>query len=117
MTDSISRKEAIDAVCKVCLVCDYNKCKGRNHFSKWCEEITALREVPSAKPKWISTKEQLPDTYTAVLVSDGKYIWIDSLEDDFDSSGKYVVWWDSSSSVDFDKTAWMPLPELFKGDE
>lgn len=51
MSDPIDRKAAIDAVCKVCLVCDYNKCKGRNHFSKWCEEITALREIPSAEPK------------------------------------------------------------------
>lgn len=68
----------------------------------------------SSVPEWIPVNERLPDAYTAVLVSDGKYVWIDSLEDDFDGDGNYVVWWDSSNSVDFDKTAWMPLPEPYE---
>lgn len=61
-------------------------------------------------PMWVPVTKRLPDTYTAVLVSDGEYVWIDSLEDDFDGDGNYIVWWDSSS-VDFDKTVWMPLPK------
>ena len=77
--------------------------------------ITVLDVVKKAQ--WIPISERLPDTYTAVLVSDGKYVWIDSLEDDFDSGGNYVVWWDSSNYVDFDKTAWMPIPEPWKGEE
>ena len=66
MSDMIDRKMAIDAVCRVCQVCDYNKCKGRNHFSKWCEEITALREIPPAEPKkghWIGISDGYADGY------------------------------------------------------
>lgn len=51
MSDLIDRKMAIDAVCRVCLVCRTETCQGRNPDSRWCEEITALREIPSAKPK------------------------------------------------------------------
>lgn len=70
--------------------------------------------IPRINNEWIPVSERLPDTYTPVLVSDSKYVWIDSLEDDFDSNGNYVVWWDSSNSVDFDKTAWMELPKPYE---
>lgn len=59
MNDLISRQAAIDAVCESCsLVGDYHKCDGYPKDSIWCEEITALRKVPSAQSerkrgKWV----------------------------------------------------------------
>lgn len=89
--------------------------KGILHQAKSLDRAWDVIFLPYVEmPKWIPVNERLPDTYTAVLVSDGKYVWVDSLEDDFDENGSYVVWWDSSNSVDFDKTAWMPLPEPYE---
>lgn len=51
MNDSISKEEAISVICRVCEVPNMYKCKGRNVAFKWCEEITALKEIPSVKPK------------------------------------------------------------------
>lgn len=49
MTDYISRQAAIDALCVVCsLTSDYRKCNGYPEESTWCDEVTALRRVPSA---------------------------------------------------------------------
>lgn len=51
MDDLINRQAAIDAVCESCsLVGDYHKCDGYPKDSTWCEEVTALRNVPSAQP-------------------------------------------------------------------
>lgn len=58
MHDLIDRQAAIDALCKTCmLTSDYKKCEGYKPDSHWCEEITALREVPSAQPEIIRCKD------------------------------------------------------------
>ncbi len=57
--DTIYRQQAIDAICKACsLTADYHKCDGYPEGSTWCEELVALREIPSAqlerkKGKWL----------------------------------------------------------------
>lgn len=56
MDDLISRQAAIDAVCKACMLeREYHTCEGYREDSEWCEEITALRKLPSAQPeqRWI----------------------------------------------------------------
>lgn len=60
MSDLISRRESIDAICRVCLVCRTETCQGRNPDSRWCEEITALREIPSTEP-WDIIKTMLKE--------------------------------------------------------
>lgn len=58
MNDLISRKAAIDAICKVCTIEeDYHKCNGYPETSTWCDELVALRALPSAHP--INTIEEL----------------------------------------------------------
>lgn len=58
-SDTISRQAAIEAVCNVCsIVGDFHKCDGYPEGSTWCEEITALRTLPSAEPE-ISRIEQV----------------------------------------------------------
>ena len=48
MDDTISRQAAIDAICNVCSIeGDFHKCDGYPEGSTWCEEITALRAMPS----------------------------------------------------------------------
>ena len=47
--DSISRQAAIDAICKACSMDeDYHKCDGYPETSTWCDELVALRSLPSA---------------------------------------------------------------------
>lgn len=57
--DCVSRQAAINAICKACsLSGDYQKCDGYPEESTWCEELVALRALPSAQPrkkgKWIN---------------------------------------------------------------
>lgn len=60
--------------------------------------------------KWIPCAEEFPPIDKEVLVSDGKYIWVDSLQEDEVS----FIWWDNYNDDVF-KTAWMPLPDVWKG--
>lgn len=51
MRDPIERQAAIEAICKVCsMEGDYHKCDGYSETSTWCDELVALRAVPSAQP-------------------------------------------------------------------
>ena len=108
----MTNKEAVNWI--INLMADIGKAE---HSELWRYEqaLKEIKEMLESEFCWTPVSEGLPDTYTAVLVSDGKYVWVDSLEDDFDGNGNYGVWWDSSNLVDFDKTAWMPLPEPFEG--
>ena len=50
MSDYISRQAAIDAICKACsMEGDYHKCDGYPETSTWCDELVALRALPSAQ--------------------------------------------------------------------
>lgn len=56
MNDLISRQAAIDAICKACANSDdYVECVERRPESTFCDEIVALRKLPSAQKKgqWI----------------------------------------------------------------
>lgn len=62
MVELIDRYKAIDAICKVCLVCRTETCQGRNPDSRWCEEINSLRDLPTEeqkKGKWIKTGNKI----------------------------------------------------------
>ena len=49
--DCISRQAAIDTACKSCNITrDYHKCDGYSEGSLWCDEVVALRALPSAQP-------------------------------------------------------------------
>ena len=50
--DCISRQAAIEAICKSCsMEGDYHKCDGYPETSTWCDELVALRALPSAQPE------------------------------------------------------------------
>lgn len=54
--DLISRQAAVDAICKACANGDnYVNCRDRDIKSRWCDNITALRDLPSAQPDLITT--------------------------------------------------------------
>ena len=56
--DLIVRQAAIDAICKVCANGDdYTACRDRDIKSRWCDNITALRDLPSAQPEIIYCQE------------------------------------------------------------
>lgn len=66
MNDLISRQAAIDAICKACANSDdYVECVERRPESTFCDEIVALRKLPSAEPKqktgkWITKSNTTP---------------------------------------------------------
>lgn len=44
--------DAIDAICKACsMEEDYHKCNGYPETSTWCDNLVALRALPSAQPE------------------------------------------------------------------
>lgn len=61
MKDVIYRQDAIDAICEACYIgeeASHTECKEyQNLDSTWCEEIVALRNVPSAEPEIIWCKD------------------------------------------------------------
>ena len=62
--DCISRQAAIDAICKACSVDDdYYECDGYPKTSTWCDELVALRALPSVTPQpktghWIAVENE-----------------------------------------------------------
>lgn len=66
--DLISRQEAIDAICKACsMEGDYHKCDGYPETSTWCEELVALRALPSAQPEIIRCNDCQHSEYDALF--------------------------------------------------
>lgn len=77
-------------------------------YSKMAKELAELRQ----QNQWIPVSERLPDYNEEVLITNGKYVTIDTryfLENTED--GEAYTWdingWD-------DVIAWMPLPEPYK---
>ena len=77
-------------------------------YSKMAKELAELRQ----QNRWIPVSERLPDYNEEVLITNGKYVTIDTrcfLENTED--GEAYTWdingWD-------DVIAWMPLPEPYK---
>ena len=104
MSDTISRQAAIDAIF------------GRSH------EIIKMRigNLPSAQPeqRWIPCSERLPQPneedadgfIKAYLVQDGR--WMDVARWNGDC---WIAWGYGTALTNV--TAWMPLPEPYKGDD
>ena len=49
MNDTIYRQAAIEAICDVCQICNKYTCEGRKDGSDWCDEIVALKNLPSTQ--------------------------------------------------------------------
>jgi hypothetical protein len=75
-------------------------------YSELAKELADERK----KHEWIPTEKSLPDYDEEVLVTDGKYVWIDTrIQWDVTEDGE-MYYWDS----DYENIiAWMPLPDSF----
>lgn len=96
MIDLIRREEVLKAI-------DYRRKTANIDGRIILDEVEdRIRELPSADPKWIPCDTSgMPPEGEAVLMSDGKHIWIDET----------VAWWGDRS--DWIGTAWMPLPKPY----
>lgn len=66
----IYAEDAIDAICKVCsMVGDYHKCDGYPETSTWCDELVALRALPSAQPELPSYVAEIEEEYQKAVKS------------------------------------------------
>lgn len=116
------------AVCDDCIwhVCNYNKVDwdGEDGYISKRDALAEFRdgrdvydimesieELPSAEPKtgWIPVSERLPDKEERILVT----VWGDV---DVAWRDKYGIWESDEYMYEKDDiTAWMPLPEPYKG--
>ena len=55
--DCISRQAAIDAFCSHCYVSRPETCSTIQNGDKWCEEVYAIINLPSAQPEIIRCKD------------------------------------------------------------
>lgn len=115
MADLISRQAAIDAFKKE-LSAKYN---GREFAIGFVGVESILENVPSAQ-RWIPVTERLPeeeryviatDTYEEVVIARRTMVDFDT-----DEEKEIIDWWlDEWGRIKV--TAWMPLPEPYKGGE
>ena len=58
--DVIYRQDAIDVICQACsMEEDYHKCDGYPETSTWCDELVALRALPSIEPEdWMERNKE-----------------------------------------------------------
>ena len=106
--DTISRQDAIKALCAGCVENSDEECKFRKYVGG-CPNYDFMTSLPSvqAKQKWTPCSERLPDKPSTYMVTDGK--------------GDVVrfVFYDSKCNREYWKRcakAWMPLPEPYRGD-
>lgn len=89
-------------------------------FDKDCKQnaISLLKDTPTAEPEppWIPCSERLPEVYVDVIVSDTDgdvEIAKSTLSWGCDNHTRTTEWWYGDWKIDV--TAWMPLPEPYKG--
>lgn len=83
-------------------------------ISEW-NELVFRNLTPEEKEEYANSDcsyvvENLPDYGEEVLVTDGKNVWIDSFDEDD------CVYLSSTDSEIDGVTAWMPLPNPYKGE-
>ena len=112
MSDLIERQAAIDAVLGVVPYDEY-----------WKEQIEkAVNALPSAQsePQWIPVSKRLPNRDEYIKnnglfnVSDGNRSYSEWFDYDKQKFGEYTM---TGFRVDYAVTAWMPLPEFYRGEE
>jgi len=100
--DAVSREEH-ERLCQECHVLS-------ERADMYAEKYDELKIAQ----KWIPCDTGgMPPEGEEVLVSDGKYIWIDETVAGDATEDGYMMWWGNGS--DWIDTAWMPLPEPYKG--
>ena len=105
MKDPIERQDAIDAICKACANGDdYVDCRARDIKSTWCDNMVALRNLPSAQPTLhgyniehleliarVLQKEDLPpERVVEALTDTGRIVAI--VIDEFEETLRRAVW-------------------------
>lgn len=115
MTDYIDRQAAIDALCKA-------GCRS-GYCGVSCDDVKAIEQLPSAQPeqRWIPCSERLPEENGQYLIT-VKYVHVDDYEDIYSEHGEWADGkWDMFIFGHCGKveniTAWMPLPEPYKGED
>jgi len=73
-------------------------------------ELTPEEKEEYANFDWSYMVENLPDYGEEVLVTNGKNVWVDSFDED-----DYVYLSGTDGEID-SVTAWMPLPNPYKGE-
>lgn len=106
--DMIRRQAAINTVFSMC--CRWNT-DDPNDLKNML--MTAFQDLPSAQPGWIPTTERLPDLWDERYLVSLAWGGVGVME--YKSTGFHN--YGSFSPVPIETvTAWMPLPEPWKGD-
>lgn len=73
----------------------------------------SLKTMPTAEPRWIPVTERLPKSREKVLVSTEKTVFVQVFKGIYRTPNRWI--WEHSSIKKV--TAWMPLPEPWKGEK
>lgn len=111
-TDLISRHQAIDALKQIGSI-------DTNADREYAEKV--FMALPSAQ-QWIPVSEALPEISKFVIVTDSNgLIEIACRMHEWDAKnnniGRKIIWWVRDYYGAIQATAWMPLPEPYKGGE
>lgn len=102
--DTISRQAAIDVLEERLQANGYSNTALVSELNR---SIGYLMQLPSAEPRWMPVTERKPDEGYRVIVTDFGYVevarWFDGR------------WYDIDGNTLKGVTAWMPLPEPWKG--
>lgn len=105
-----------------------------NYFKNECDVNTSIREafekgfrigvkkgqLVNAEPQWISVSERLPNSDEYIKnsglfnVSDGDRSYSEWFSNDKQRFGEYTM---AGFRIDYAVTAWMPLPNPYKGNK
>ena len=139
MNDLISRQAAIDALAKFVpyAICDEST---ESYTNGLTDAYNLICQLPSAQPeqRWIPCSERLPENNDPVNVTwvnhnpevyyadikdkpftatahyhNGRWYWFSSVTQDY--LNEYDVWTPDLVDKDVEITAWMPLPEAYRG--
>ena len=111
--DLIDRQAAIECLNGKMKLSDFENAQIVQDFL--ARVVEKILDLPSAR-RWIPVGERLPEYGEKVLVTDDDGVTCGYLAEMWDGDFSWEEWHDTHRYL-IEPTAWMPLPEPWKGDE
>ena len=108
----IDRQAAIEAL-RTCYDTKTISMDNGDEYINYGDAVGEIEQLPTAQPRWIPCGERLPEDDVEVLVTDDaggvQWLGVDKMMSYEDGSGRFWL-------ISQHPSAWMPLPEPYKGE-